>query len=155
MFKPKVVLADDYCEPVHRVYTATIDYSPKPTCTPCYDESVYVRGAQGLSAYELAVKNGFVGTLAQWLATLSGGGGSVTPAEYIPFTAAAGEIVLDYTISSRQTLYPTPTFEVYSTDGSIDTSVGGYGVTIVRIAGIIATVTLSGLFGDGYILLKA
>jgi hypothetical protein len=34
-------------------------------------------GADGASAYEIAVANGFVGTEADWLASLSGGGGSV------------------------------------------------------------------------------
>ena len=33
-----------------------------------------LRGLSGLSAYEVAIKNGFVGTEAEWLDSLHGGG---------------------------------------------------------------------------------
>jgi trimeric autotransporter adhesin len=32
-----------------------------------------VKGADGKSAYEIAVENGFVGTQAEWIASLAGG----------------------------------------------------------------------------------
>lgn len=37
-------------------------------------------GANGLSAYQVAVANGFIGTEAQWLASLKGGNGATGPA---------------------------------------------------------------------------
>jgi hypothetical protein len=154
MFKPKVVLKDNYCEPVRKAYVATVDYNTpcsEPTCSPC-DDNIYVRGAEGLSAYQIAVKNGFVGTEVQWLATL---GSNATQPEIITFTGATGAVVVDYTLNSRRTKYPNPTYEVYATNGNLAISIGGYGVTITRTLGIIDNITFEGLFGDGYILLKA
>lgn len=54
-------------------------------------------GADGLSAYEVAVNNGFVGTEAEWLASLEGEDGAsglpyqvVTASEYAALEAGAG-----------------------------------------------------------------
>ena len=41
-------------------------------------------GADGLSAYQIAIANGFVGTEADWLASLSGSSGSSASGQYIP-----------------------------------------------------------------------
>lgn len=46
---------------------------PGNCCTPCDENPVtQVPGPQGPSAYEVAVLNGFVGTEAEWLASLDG-----------------------------------------------------------------------------------
>lgn len=46
--------------------------------------------ANGLSAYELAVENGFVGTLPQWLASLTGPAGQTGPAGPTGLTGLTG-----------------------------------------------------------------
>lgn len=50
--------------------------SPSNCCTPCADQvTVSIPGTNGQTAYEIAVANGFVGTQAEWLATLKGDAG--------------------------------------------------------------------------------
>jgi hypothetical protein len=47
--------------------------------------------ANGLSAYQLAVENGFVGTEAEWLASLQGSGGGGTVQAYA-YTVPIGDV---------------------------------------------------------------
>ena len=49
-------------------------------CTACNNDSA---GKDGLSAYELAVQNGFVGTLDEWLDSLKGTDGKDAEAPYV------------------------------------------------------------------------
>lgn len=58
---------------------SAIDCNPIPSCettNKIFDQEVIIveRGKDGLSAYQVAVKNGFVGTEAEWLESLIGEG---------------------------------------------------------------------------------
>lgn len=46
---------------------------------PSNTVKVVARGATGLSAYQIAVNGGFVGTEAEWLASLASGGVYIAP----------------------------------------------------------------------------
>lgn len=61
---------DKSCKPCEEI-------KPERCVTPIFPENitVYERGLDGLSAYEIAVANGFVGTQAQWLLSLKGADG--------------------------------------------------------------------------------
>lgn len=48
-----------------------------------------IQGATGLSAYQIAVNNGFTGTEAEWLASLVGGGASSYDTDAVAFFTAA------------------------------------------------------------------
>lgn len=81
----------------------------------------WFKGDDGLSAYQIAVANGFVGTEAEWIASLKGPQGPAAPVTWAYFkdhwsetpttagTTAAGS-VLAYTLDgiTRYRLVPAP-----------------------------------------------
>lgn len=73
-------------------------------------------GQTGLSAYEIAVFNGFVGTIEQWQQTLIGLTGTIPAVgTLVPFSAAAGEAFYEYTtLGTQQGL----TFMGFFTEGT-------------------------------------
>lgn len=64
--------------------------APDPLTPASPTPVVYPPGPSGLSAYELAVENGYEGTVEEWLASLSGGA-SIPVLEYPPQNAATPE----------------------------------------------------------------
>lgn len=69
-----------FCEPhVRCVVRARAPGGPLPTCPPVNPAPGGGAGTPGKSAYEIAVENGFVGTEAQWLASLEGDAGPAGP----------------------------------------------------------------------------
>lgn len=68
---------DEPTAPLRRL--DAVDLPPPVYVTEDGTTLVMVEGQQGDSAYQVAVKNGFVGTEKQWLATLKGPQGDLGP----------------------------------------------------------------------------
>ena len=69
-------------------------------------------GADGKSAYEIAVENGFEGTVIEWLASLKGQDGS------------DATVTVDSTLDSQST-NPVQNKVVFAAIGDIETLLGG------------------------------
>lgn len=72
-------------------------------------------GADGLSAYQVAVANGFVGTLSQWLASLKGDKGDTgatgstgAAGQGVPVGGTAGQVLSKKSASDYDTEWQTP-----------------------------------------------
>lgn len=90
-------------------------------------------GAPGLSAYQLAVQEGFVGTLSEWLASLGGGGGTLTVQE-ADTTLSSAVTTLDFGAGFDLTQDPVGEVNITLdlteyTGGALPLAAGGTGAT--------------------------
>lgn len=72
------------------------------------------------------------------------------PFEVIPFTDADGVIEIDMT--NRQRFF-IPKTNAYNVTGDNEDLINGYAQRLVRVNDVIESITLDGIFGNGYILL--
>lgn len=120
-----------------------------------------VAGADGASAYEVAVANGFVGTEAAWLLSLVGADSTVPgPAGYSPvkntdyFDGAAGRGIVSVLLTSG-TVAPgtTDTYTITYTDATTSTYTvynGADGVSVPGDGGVTDHGLLTGLADDDH-----
>ena len=91
-------------------------------------------GAPGLSAYEIAVQNGFVGTEADWLASLVGAPGtnaSVTEADTPPSSPGSGQLWWNTTDGNLYIYYNGAWVPATTTSGA---TVSGGTATVIESA---------------------
>ncbi|KIO75568.1 hypothetical protein TH53_19715 [Pedobacter lusitanus] len=74
--------------------------------------------------------------------------------EVISYTGATGSYTIDFTLNNRQALFGLyPHIEVWSISGSTNTLIPGVSQTQTISGSKITSISLDGVFGDGYILI--
>jgi len=73
--------------------------------------------------------------------------------EKINFTASNGLQLIDFTLNQRGIKFTNFAIKVFNVAGNIETEVKGFSNTVTKASGLVTSVSLDGIFGNGYILI--
>ena len=136
-------------------YTSSPLIQVSPTANPSITVAVSAIGSDGLSAYQVAVVNGFIGTESEWLASLVGPAGATGPAGAgVAIGGTTGQVLIKNSNADYDTAWETlgsmalqSANAVNITGGSINgATIGATTANTIRGTSITAT---SGFYGSG------
>ena len=89
------------------VEPGVVPASGNPVGNVLFDNGTWAQGQAGLSAYQIAVNNGYVGSESHWIASLQGVDG--VDGVGVPTGGTAGQVLTKIDAADYNTTWTTPT----------------------------------------------